>query len=114
MKHINQRNIRIVTELLNYCYSHGSYNIHIDINKKNKKIFIFIKAEISYLSQDSLELLEKSLNAPRLHEMEEYYWNLTGDTDTGSELSLVGMMIDEATVHYVDNKYLEILVTRLP
>ncbi len=99
---------------MSYCYSHGSYNVHIDINKKNKKIIIFIKAEINYISEENIEILKKSLNSPRLHEMEEYYWNLTGDTDTGSELTLVGMMIDEATVNYEDGKYLEILLTRLP
>ena len=114
MKHTKQRNIKIVTELLNYCYNHGSQNIHIDINKENENILISIKAEIPSMSQDSLEILETSLNTPRLHEMEEYYWNLTGDTDTGSELLLVGMMINEATVTYTDDKYLNILVTRFP
>jgi hypothetical protein len=99
---------------MSYCYHHGSFNIHIDVNKKNKQIIIFIRSEISYISNEDLDLLEKSLNTPRLHEMEEYYWNLTGDSDTGVELTLVGMMIDEAHVNYVDGKYLEILLTRYP
>jgi len=114
LKHTNQRNIKIVTELMNYCYKNGSYNVHLDINKKDKKIIIFVRAQITYISRENIELLEKSLNTPRLHEMEEYYWNLTGDTDTGTELALVGMMIDEATVNYVEGQYLEILLTRLP
>jgi hypothetical protein len=99
---------------MNYCYNHGSYNVHIDINKKNKKIIIFIKAKLDFISEENLQLLEKSLNIPRCHEMEEYYWNLTGDNDTDTELTLVGMMIDEAHVNYVDNTYLEILLTRIP
>lgn len=114
MKHINQRNIKIVTELMGYCYKHGSDNVHIDIKKENKKITIFIKAQISFISKEDLEFLEKLLNAPRCHEMEEYYWNLTGDDDTDTELTLVGMMIDEAHINYVAGEYLEILLTRIP
>lgn len=114
MKHTDQRNIKIVTELMGFCYKHGSFNVHIDINKKYEKIIIYIKAQISFISQENLELLEKSLNTPRCHEMEEYYWNLTGDNDTGTELTLVGMMIDEANINYVDGNYLEILLTRTP
>jgi thymidylate synthase len=114
LKHINQKTIKIVTELLNYCYHHGSDDLHIDINKENKKVIIFIKAHISFISTENLEFLKKSLNVQRLHEMEEYYWNLTGDNDTDTELSLVGMMIDEAHINYVDGEYLEITLTRIP
>ncbi|GCD13060.1 hypothetical protein LGL55_24310 [Clostridium tagluense] len=114
MKHTHQRNIKIVNELMGYCYNHGSENIHIDINKENEKVIIFIKAQTLTISKEDLELLEISLNAQRCHEMEEYYWNLTGDNDSYSELTLVGMMIDEAHITYVDGEYLEILLTRIP
>ncbi|MBU3093787.1 hypothetical protein K2F40_16430 [Clostridium sp. CM028] len=114
MKHTDQRNIKIVTELMGYCYKHGSDNVHIDISKENKKIIIFIRAQLSFISKENLELLEESLTAPRCHEMEEYYWNLTGDSDTCTELTLVGMMIDESHINYVDGEYLEILLTRIP
>ncbi len=116
MKHINQRNIKIVTELMGYCYNHGSDNVHIDISKEHnsKKIIIFIRAQIPTLCKEDLETLEKLLHAPRCHEMEEYYWNLTGDNDIDSELTLVGMMIDEAHINFVDDEYLEILLTRIP
>lgn len=30
--------------------------------------------------------------------MEEYYWELTGDTEGENELSLVGMMIDSVDI----------------
>lgn len=112
MKHINQRNTKIVTELMNYCYKNGTDNIHVDVKKYNEKISIFLRAEMVNISKEDLELLEKLLNAPRCHEMEEYYWNLTGDNDTDSELTLVGMMIDEAHINYVNDEYLEILVIR--
>lgn len=114
MKHTNQRNIKIVTELLSYLYNHNSDNVRIDINKEGKKIIIFIKAEITFISSENIEFLKKSLNVQRCHEMEEYYWNLTGDNDTDTELTLVGMMIDEAHINYVEGKYLELTLTRIP
>jgi hypothetical protein len=114
LKHTQQRNIKIVTELMGYCYNHGSENVHIDIKKQKEKVIIFIKAEISSITKDDLEFLERSLSAQRCHEMEEYYWNLTGDNDSYSELILVGMMIDKAHINYIDGEYLEILLTRIP
>ena len=45
--------------------------------------------------------------------MEEYYWNLTGDNDTSTEVTLVGMMIDEAHINYINGEYLQILLTRI-
>ena len=114
MKHTNQRNIKIVTELMSYCYKHGSDSVHIDINKENKKIIIFIRAQMCCISKEDLELLQTLLHAPRCHEMEEYYWNLTGDNDIDSELTLVGMMIDEAHIKYIDGEYLEMTLTRIP
>jgi len=114
LKHTDQRNIKIVTELMGYCYKHGSDNVHIDVNKENEKIIIFIRAQTSVITKKNLEHLEKALNTPRCHEMEEYYWNLTGDNDTYTELTLVGMMIDEAHINYVDEEYLELLLTRIP
>ncbi|MGH4137831.1 hypothetical protein [Clostridium sp.] len=114
MRHTHQRNTKIVTELMGYCYNHGSENIHIDINKEKEKVVIFIKAKISSITKEDLELLDRSLNAQRCHEMEEYYWNLTGDNDSYSELILVGMMIDEAHINYINGEYLEILLTRIP
>jgi len=99
---------------MGYCYNHGSENVHIDINKEKEKVVIFIKAEISSMTKEDLELLERSLSAQRCHEMEEYYWNLTGDNDSYSELILVGMMIDEVHINYIDGGYLEILLTRIP
>lgn len=99
---------------MSYCYNHGSENVHIDINKQQEKVVILIRAQIPSISKEDLELLERSLSAQRCHEMEEYYWNLTGDNSSYSELTLVGMMIDEVHINYIDGDYLEIFLTRIP
>lgn len=111
MRHNNQRNIKIVSELMNFCYNNGGKNMTMDVKTEQNKTLIYIKSKIENLSKPTLESSKKLLNAPRCHEIEEYYWNLTGDDDTDSELTLVGMMTDETSITYEDN-ILEIKVLR--
>lgn len=112
MKHLKQRNIRIVDELMTFCYKYGTKKIQIDILEEEQCTVFTLSAEIHDLDQNILDNVNKLLNAPRLHEMEEYYWNLTGDNDTDSELALVGMMTDEVFVNYMENKFLNIVLKR--
>jgi len=49
---------------------------------------------------------------PRRHDIEEYYWELTGDDDLDTELSLVGMMVDDVVIDYKNNKDLIINLKR--
>lgn len=112
MKHLKQRNIKIVNELMSFFYRNGANKIHIDINSLEDKTEFFLSTEIENLDENTLSTVEKLLNSPRYHEMEEYYWNLTGDNDSASELSLVGMMTDEAEITYKDNLILEIRLVR--
>lgn len=112
MKHINQRNIKIVDELMNFCYRQGSKKIDVSISTENNVTSILISADIFGISSTILSDIEKALNAPRCHEMEEYFWSLTGDDDLDNELNLVGMMIDEAFVNYIDSHILNISVKR--
>ena len=43
--------------------------------------------------------------------MEEYYWELSGNYDMDTELTLVGMMTDDAKVYY-DNEKVTIFLVR--
>ncbi|WP_027633112.1 hypothetical protein [Clostridium hydrogeniformans] len=103
MKHINQRNIKISDELMNLCYSYGASHINLDIKTQGKETIFLLKSEIKDLPSDTLDDLVTLMNYPRCHEMEECYWELTGDGDLDSELSLVGIMVDEAYINYEDS-----------
>ncbi|WP_373897173.1 hypothetical protein ACER0A_000385 [Haloimpatiens sp. FM7315] len=111
IKHTHEKNVKIITELMNFCYKHGGTNFHIDLSTEDKKICICIESEIYDLKDETLESSKNLLNCPRCHEVEQYYWNLTGNDISDNELSLVGMMIDKAEINY-DNKTLKILVIR--
>ena len=59
--------------------------------------------KIDNISKDELESLIDILNTPRQREVENYYWNLGGECEFDTELTLVGMMINSAKVTYIDN-----------
>ncbi len=95
--YVDHRLIKIIDEILVFLYSYSSKNIKIEINKEHREYSeLFIDAKLGIpIEVKKLQKLEKLLSAPRQHEMEEYYWGLTGnDTTPSCELALVGMMID--------------------
>lgn len=112
MKHLKQRNLKIVNEIMSFFYKNGANKIHIDLSTLGNETEFLFWAEIESLDKHSLDIAERLLNSPRCHEMEEYYWSLTGDSDTDNELTLVGMMTDETEINYKDNKILEIKLKR--
>jgi hypothetical protein len=94
--------MRISDELLSYCHIRGAHEFHLDITEKNGMTVLSASAFPANVSDEELALLRKKLNAPRTREIEHDYWNLGGESDNTSELVLVGMMTDEATIQYKD------------
>jgi hypothetical protein len=113
VKKINQRNIKIVDELMSFCYKNSCVNIKINVLTDLDITTIILSADIPKINPKDIEYIKDSLNTPRYHEMEEYYWSLTGDDDDNTELSLVGMMVDAAEIKYND-PVLEIVLKRTP
>lgn len=113
MKHIYQKNIKVIDELMSFCYQHGATDIQIDVKYSDESFFIDVKTSIKNLSEETLEISNRLLSAPRCHEMESYYWGLSGDDDTDTELTLVGMMSDDAHIDYIPSTgELEIRIVR--
>ncbi|MDK2917838.1 MAG: hypothetical protein PWQ37_571 [Candidatus Petromonas sp.] len=104
MKHIKKRIAKIVDELVTYFFSMGATDI--SINVKEEKGFFKIILATNYLKKDEEKInkLIKYLKCAKQEEMEEYYWELTGDSDVDEELILVGMMTDEAELDIEEDK----------
>lgn len=104
MKHIKKRIAKIVDELVTYFFSMGGTDI--SINVKEEKGFFKIILATNYLKKDEEKInkLIKYLKCAKQEEMEEYYWELTGDSDVDEELILVGMMTDEAELDIEEDK----------
>ena len=111
MKAEFEKKMRIASELLSYCHLKGAVEFHVDMIDKNGSCIFKITASPVNITGESLEKLNARLNAPRNAEMEHDYWGLTGESESFSELMLVGMMSDEAEVGY-DNHVLTITIKR--
>ena len=111
MKFKIEKNIKIINELISHFYKLGIVDIHIDISDDNDNSYFNICGKVDNLSSNELDSLISILNTPRQHEIENYYWNLGGECEFDSELTLVGMMINSAKVSYKD-KILKISIIR--
>ncbi len=113
MKFKFEKNMRIIADLIAYCHKLGAVDYHVDMSLGKEVSVYQISCPIATISLEKLEELCENLNAPRQHEIEQNYWGLSGDMDTGqTELELVGMMVDEANITY-ENGTLSIVVRRI-
>ena len=112
MKAEFEKNMLIASELLSYCHLRGATEFHLDVTVKNGATVFEIKAFPANITGVEMERLRRKLNAPRQREIEQDFWGLSGESEITSELTLVGMMSDEAVVKYDDNT-LYITITRL-
>lgn len=102
MKFKIEKNIKIINELIAYFYKLGTIDVHIDLSSDADNSYFNIYGQVESISKNELDSLASILNTPRQHEVEQYYWNLGGECEFDSELTLVGMMINSAKVSYID------------
>ncbi|MEW9097197.1 MAG: hypothetical protein AB2417_19130 [Clostridiaceae bacterium] len=114
MSNSKQKILRIVDELLTLCYSINCKKFNVNVELLDDKCILHLKGYVDNIDIERIDDIKKSLNVPRAHELEEYYWNLPGNDLSNTELNLVGRMIDEAIVNYNEkDKIFEIKLTRL-
>lgn len=108
-----EKKMLISSELLSYCHLKGADEFHLDVKVTGEGTLFAMKASPARLSGEELAFLRKELNAPRQREMEQDFWGLGGESENASELALIGMMTDEASVEY-GGGVLSVTLTRLP
>lgn len=94
---------KILSEMVTFALLGDAENVSTTIENNENMYRLIISASNVNRTVESIENLRELLNAPRQKAAEEYYWELAGDSDTGSELALVGMMTDKAIVKYENN-----------
>jgi len=93
--------LKISSDLLSYCSHKGATGYHLDISDNPDSVTVVIKADNAEISKNDYDMLQKRLHAPRRREIEQDYWELIGESEDFSELTLVGMLCDEASVEYI-------------
>jgi len=92
--------LKISSDLMTYCHHHGATDYDTKISEGEEAINYVIQAYPVHISDEQLEELVKRLNAPRQRDVEHEYWELIGESEDFSELTLVGMSCDEAKIDY--------------
>lgn len=106
-----QKNMRIMTDLMGYCYHLGGTHFNVDLSIEALSTHVTVTTEVEDLPGETVARMTEVLNVPRQPDMEQNYWNLSGDEEVGDELLLVGVMVDDASVAY-DGETLTILLER--
>ena len=100
MRHEVKKIAKMIDEITTFFLEHHAKSLDIKITNLSDREIIRVEAvELDDVAV-CVEDLQRCLSYPRECEMEEYYWELAGETEGSEELSLVGTMIDEATVGY--------------
>lgn len=100
MKFRFEKNMRILVDLATYCHKHGATSFNMNLNTTDQAAEFTVSATVRDVSREELQDLVEILNSPRHQEVEQNYWGLTGEVETDCELTLVGMMVDEAEIQY--------------
>ena len=112
MKYRFDKNMRIMADLMTYCHQLGALDYHIDMKHAEGVSHCTIRCAVPSIDPERLAELDTELNRPRQKEIEQNFWGLSGENDIDAELTLVGMMVDKATITY-ENGQLTIHCIRL-
>lgn len=90
--HEIKKNCKIINELLMYLMKNSlnQIDMHIDY-RDDESIITFLVDECP---SSVISHLAENLNKGRRYEFEGYYWELMGESDNTSQLSILGMLVD--------------------
>ncbi len=83
---------KIVDELFLYFIRHGYTNINFNVAIDDINVVIDITVE--NLEESLLEKIKERLSQCRELEVEEYGWELMGESDCSNELEMIGLLVD--------------------
>ncbi len=112
MGHRLEKNMKIMEELVSFCTKRGSRDIDLNMSFAKDFSTISVSAKNTSVSDEELNELKTALFSDRQHEVEECFWNISGEDFYGDELTLTGVMIDDAKIDY-NNDVLDIVVKRI-
>lgn len=110
MKHEIKKICRIVDELTTMFLQDDTDEVDFKIITRNDQTIIKIVDYNTNFSDATINHFRNTLNNQRQSEIEEYYWQLAGETDEDDELTLISAMIDTAVIEKKDgNLYIELV-----
>ena len=109
MMHEEKKIGKIVEELTMFFFSVGANNVYSHIERSGQQVVISFEGDYDPEYTGNLQASLKYLNEPRNEGMEDIYWELAGlgEPGEGSQLLLVGVMIDKAEI-MIEDAYVQL------
>ena len=112
MKHEKMKLVKILDEILCFSFMHDATEMNINIKMDEEKYIIQFEDNSKGVSKERIESIKEVINVEKQPEMEEYYWELTGQQEYDSEFTLVGLMSDKVNIEYDPEKGLCLVLYR--
>jgi hypothetical protein len=87
---------KITSEILLYLMSQGYYKVVFDIDVKDH-IFT-LKFNLKNVPKDVILYMDRKINSEREYEIEEYGWELMGESTESNELEMIGLIVDKLEI----------------
>ncbi len=111
MRHENKKIGKIVDELVTFFCAYGASKIDVTIDRLDDRIdFKFVVDQLDG-NEKIVKMFEDLINFPREEDFDEVYWNLAGESDHDTELTLIAYMIDKVLFSQDGNSF-EVILTR--
>ncbi|TVR00200.1 MAG: hypothetical protein EA403_11995 [Spirochaetaceae bacterium] len=94
MKHETKKISKIVDEILTYFLFHFNARAEITITPEPERYRMQFRFSDVPITDEAYAALDQRLVVKRQPELEDYYWQLTGEIEDSNELMLVAMMCD--------------------
>ncbi len=109
MKHEIKKICKIVDEMTTLLLKDDTETVEFKISREGDKTIISIIDYNTKYTQIDIDDLLSCFNVQRQREVEEYYWQLVGESDEDSELTIIGVMVDDAKIELKNNNmYIEL------
>ncbi len=114
MRHEVKKITKIIDEIMTYClFNYEAMLADLSVKRDEDAWTLGFTFSGVAVSPEQLSELKKKLKNKRNHELEDYYWQLTGEIEDSNELELVAMMSDEVTITYENSKLAVHLIRKL-
>ena len=103
MKHNKKRILSVINELTMNLLAAGATDINVRIQELETEYQITIQSNFCIEKQDKMKELAQVIQEKPQVGMEEFYWELAGESDFGNELHLAAMMVDRVEVELLED-----------
>lgn len=98
MKHEAKKISKMIDELVTYFLHHYNAPTQLSIMPEADRYTVKLTFSNVEMSQAEYSALNERLVGKRQPELEDYYWQLTGEVEDSNEMLLVAMMCDSIDV----------------